>query len=326
MSQEMWTNLILSACATLFTAAGAPAQAPQSGQAAPKPEFEVASVKPAGPYVPGSNLKVCGGPGTDDPGQFTYPRASLLDLLPMAYGVGVDQVSGPDWLTTEQYSIAARIPPNTTKDQFNLMLQNLLAERFHLALHHETRDFPVYELVVASGGPKMRPSPPDPDAATAAPAGAGPRFDKDRFPVLPPGSPEVHAIANGMMRSTHRMTMAQFAAELGGMVSLSNGDSTMGVGKGATVPRVVDKTGLTGKFDFTLEFTGSFRIPASVVAEMAARGGEQQPEAIAASDPGGGLSIFTALEKQLGLKLEKGKKASLDLLVIDHAHRVPTEN
>src|ERR1017187_8775359 len=78
MSQEMWTNLILSACATLFTAAGAPAQAPQSGQAAPKPEFEVASVKPAGPYVPGSNLKVCGGPGTDDPGQFTYPRASLL--------------------------------------------------------------------------------------------------------------------------------------------------------------------------------------------------------------------------------------------------------
>src|ERR1019366_1602300 len=109
--------------------------------------FEVASVKPAGPLpIPsggsssgsfsGSSFRVRGGPGTDDPGQFTAPSVSLLTLLEMAYGVRFDQVSGPDWLISERYSIVAKLPPKTTKDQFNLMLQNLLAERFHLTLHH----------------------------------------------------------------------------------------------------------------------------------------------------------------------------------------------
>jgi len=106
-----------------------------------RPAFEVASVRPAPPYVPGQPYQVRGGPGTDDPGQFTAPRASLMSLLATAYGVAFDQISGPDWLETEIYSVAAKIPPNTTKDRFNLMLQNLLAERFHLTLHHGTKDF-----------------------------------------------------------------------------------------------------------------------------------------------------------------------------------------
>ena len=92
-----------------------------------------------------------GGPGTDDLGQITYPRVPLLTLLTKAYGVGADQVSGPSWLTTEMYSVVAKIPPNTTKDDFNLMLQNLLAERFHLTLRHESKDFPGYELVGEHG-------------------------------------------------------------------------------------------------------------------------------------------------------------------------------
>jgi uncharacterized protein (TIGR03435 family) len=100
-----------------------------------------------------------GGPGTDDPGRITYPRVFLMHLLTMAYGVPSDQFSGPEWLSTEQYSITARIPPNTTKGQFNLMLRNLLVERFHLALHHETRDFPAYELVVAAVGRGRRVCP-----------------------------------------------------------------------------------------------------------------------------------------------------------------------
>ena len=64
-----------------------------------------------------------------------------MSLLATTYGVAMDQISGPDWLTTELYSVAAKIPPNTTEDRFNLMLQNLLAERFHLTLHHVTKDF-----------------------------------------------------------------------------------------------------------------------------------------------------------------------------------------
>ncbi len=260
-----------------------------------------------------------GGPGTDDPGQFTAPSVSLGTLLETAYGVRFDQISGPNWLMSEQYSISAKIPPNTPKDQFHLMLQNLLAERFHLTLHHGTKDFPAYELLVANGGPKMKPSLPDADAATAAPAGAASRFERDKngFLVLPPGVSNAMTTGNGMSRYTYRVTMAEFAERLGNMVNASNGEAF-----GAIVPIVVDKTGLTGKFDFTLEFLGLYRPPAFMAP--AAPRGDQQPEASIASDPG--PNLFAALERQLGLKLVKGSTASLDLLVIDHVDKVPTEN
>jgi uncharacterized protein (TIGR03435 family) len=290
------------------------------------PAFEVASVKPAGPFVPGSNSQMRGGPGTDDPGQITYPRVFLMNLLTIAYGVGPDQFSGPDWLMTEQYSVAAKIAPNTTKDRFNLMLQNLLVERFHLAIHHERKDSPVYELVVADGGPKMKPSPADTDAAPAQSVAArraeNNTNDQNGFPVLRPGVPSVKTFAGGMVRSTNRITMAEFAKRLGAMVNESNSGSP------DVMPRVVDKTGLAGKFDFTLEFAGTMSMPANVAAAIAAARREQQtPEASGASDPGGdGPNLFTALQKQLGLKLVKGKTASLDILVIDHVDRVPTEN
>jgi uncharacterized protein (TIGR03435 family) len=266
-----------------------------------------------------------GGPGTDDPGRITYPRVFLMHLLTMAYGVPSDQFSGPEWLSTEQYSITARIPPNTTKGQFNLMLRNLLVERFHLALHHETRDFPAYELVVAAGGPKMKPLPSGEDAASAPPASVGraadSKKDQNGFPVLPPGVPSATAHAGGMVRSMNRLTMAQFAARLGAMVNESNG-----AGYTDAMPRVVDRTGLTGKFEFKLEFSGSVPMPASVAALLAAARYDQPPAgASGAIDPGsGGPTLFTALEKQLGLKLVKGKKVSLDVLVIDHVDKVPT--
>ena len=264
-----------------------------------QPTFEVASVRPAPPYVEGQDVQMRGGPGTDDPGRFTDPRGSLTGLLAVAYGVARDQISGPAWLTTELYSVAARVPPNTTKDQFHLMLQNLLAERFHLTLHHETREFQIYELVVAEGGPKMTASANQP-----AP-------DRKGFPVLPPGRRMAIDFNIQPVRATCRETMAQFAEHLGGWVNMSNGD---GIVRGSPpAPHVIDKTGLTEEFDFTLEFAGSVFIANS-------------PEANTAGDQGGhGLSLFAALEKQLGLKLEK-KKAGLDVLVIDHVDKVPTEN
>jgi uncharacterized protein (TIGR03435 family) len=266
-----------------------------------------------------------GGPGTDDPGQITYPRTWLPRLLTKAYGVRQDQISGPGWLETEAYSIVAKIPPNTTADQFNLMLQNLLAERFHPTLHHEKRGFQVYELLVAEGGPKMKPSPPDADAETAVPASPGrPQFGGGAFPVRRPGTPMAIDWGDGkMVRSTHRETMAQFAEGLGAMVNMSNGD---GVLRGGPPPaHVIDKTGLTGQFDFTLEFAGAV-FPANFPATLAAdRGDQKAPEASAAGDPRGGPTLFVALEKQLGLKLEK-RKASLDVLIIDHVDKVPTEN
>jgi uncharacterized protein (TIGR03435 family) len=281
------------------------------------PAFEVASVKPAPPVVAGMDCSMRGGPGTDDPGQITYPCTWVRTLMTMAYGVAFDQISGgPDWLETQAYSIVAKIPPNTTKDQFHLMLQNLLAERFHLTLHHETREFQIYSLLVAKDGPKMKPSPPDADAKTAPPAGPDQHgLDSKGFPVLRPGARiatlQGYGPLYGMLRSAHRETVAQFAEHLGPWVNMSNGD---GIVRGSPpAPHVIDKTGLTGEFDFTLEFAGSV-FPASSTEASGAGDGRWD-----------GPTLFVALEKQLGLKLEKGK-AGLDVLVIDHVDKVPTEN
>lgn len=279
--------------------------------------FEVASVRPAPSYSPGVDYRARGGPGTNDPGQVNYPRTFLLSLIREAYGVRSDQISGPDWLRSEPYTIVAKIPPNTTKDQFNVMLQKLLAERFRLAFHHETKDFPVYVLTVAEGGPKLQPSPPEREAPAAPSMAAGQKGGENPFPTLPPGLTRASSFRGGTAYFTFRETMPEFAEGLGALVNLSNGESV--VRGGPPPPRVVDETGLTGRFDFNLEFAGSITLPQSMV--QVEGGGEPAP----ASTPSGGPSLFSALQKQLGLKLEGGKRA-MDLLVIDHVDKVPTEN
>jgi uncharacterized protein (TIGR03435 family) len=260
-----------------------------------RPAFEVASVKRAPPYVDGADYQMHGGPGTSDPGQITYPRTWLPRLLTKAYGVSQDQISGPDWLETEAYSIVAKIPPSTTADRFNVMLQNLLADRFHLTLHHETREFQVYSLLVTKGGPKMKPPPPDADAPPASPDQHW--LDGKGFPVLPPGARVVTVTGSGQLygsvRSTHRETMAQFAEHLGAWINMSNGD---GITRGSPPPpHVIDKTGLTGTFAFTLEFAGA-TFPANSPLGTPA-------------DEWPGSTLFVALEKQLGLRLRRGKPA-----------------
>ena len=175
----------LGAIVGLFLSAFLAAQAADSNVA-----FEAASVKPAGPFVPGEMRGMRGGPGTGDPGRITIARATLSDLLARAYDVWLDQISGPAWLNDSSayaYRIDATLPPNTTTERFRLMLQNLLAERFHLRLHHETKARPGYELVVASGGPKLKEWDPTTNAAAG-------KFgvDANGFPTLPPGAGGQH--------------------------------------------------------------------------------------------------------------------------------------
>src|SRR6516165_11144822 len=110
--------------------------------AAAKLEFEVASIKPA--TLPGRGpirLGQRGGPGSGDPGRVTYTFSTMLDLLADAYSVKRNQISGgPTWLDSERFDIVAKIPAGATKEQVNVMLQNLLAERFKLTLHRETKE------------------------------------------------------------------------------------------------------------------------------------------------------------------------------------------
>ena len=107
-----------------------------------------------------------GGPGSPDPGQITYSNVSLKNGSDDAYEVKGYQITGPKWLDSERFDIVAKIPKGATKEQFQMMLQNLLAERFKLTLHRETKELPIYALVVGKGGPKMKETVDD-DAARA---------------------------------------------------------------------------------------------------------------------------------------------------------------
>jgi uncharacterized protein (TIGR03435 family) len=151
------TQAISAACLSLCIAGAAFAQT-----AAAPVAFEAASVKTSAYGDLRDVLNAYfdtwmrGGPGTNDPGQITFKNSSLKSLVVSAYGVKRYQISGPDWLDAGGFNIIAKVPPGVSKQQVKVMLQNLLAERFKLALHHEKRELAVYTLVVAKNGPKMK--------------------------------------------------------------------------------------------------------------------------------------------------------------------------
>ena len=129
-------------------------------QVAAQATFEVASVKSAGPYQQGRSVVMHGGPGTEDPGQIHWHYVSMRRLLIEAYGLKAFQLNGPLWIGKEFYDVDATVPAGARRDQFRLMLQTLLVERFHLKAHLESQLGQVYELVVARNGPKLTPSAP----------------------------------------------------------------------------------------------------------------------------------------------------------------------
>ena len=279
--------------------------------------FEVASVKPAPPLGSGAvRIGMNGGPGTRDPGRATYDGVPLKMLLQNAYGVKPFQISGPDWLNTERYDIIATVPEGTTKEQFNVMLQNLLVERFGLEFHRETKEFPLYELTVAKNGPKMKQSAAaPPDAGPPEPPSGPPPIGKDGFPQMPAGRPGAMMMMRpgGIRMAATMQPMERLADMLGNQLG---------------VP-VINKTGLSGNYDYTLDFAREpgQGLPGLPPPPPPPPGiGDGGPgKAGLAGDPSDAPSLLTAVQEQLGLKLEK-KKGPLEVLVIDHAEKTPTEN
>jgi len=270
--------------------------------------FEVASVKPSGPAPQGRGGGLQGGPGTADPGRITHSRVTLQVLIREAYGVDFDQIQGPGWIGEERYEVRATVPPGATKDDLKVMFQHLLEERFKLALHHITKDYPVYELTIAKGGSKLKEN-----TENLEPSRPGdPRLPPDRngFPQLPPGkSGSMSTYGNGLNHMTARgMPLSGLLFQVGAQLGTITGQNTYAPG------RIVDKTGLTGNYDFNLEFAGGFGIGTA----------RSLPTSADASEPSG-PSLIEAMEKQLGLKLTK-TTGHLDVLVIDHAEKTPTEN
>jgi len=289
--------------------------------------FEVASVKPAAPLVPDGRGMIrleppSGGPGTKDPGRINYRYQTLKLLMMRAYDVKNFQITGPVWLDSERFDITATLPPDTTKEQFQVMLQNLLAERFKLAVHRENKELPMYALVVAKGGPKMKESvavqPPKDGEDGGPPLPSRPQMGPDGFPALPElaGRPGIFNIMmNGRARMiAHQQTMQDLAGQLTNQLNRP----------------VKDETGLKAKYDFVVTFE-----PEPMGGRMGMLPPPPPPPPAAAGEGRGGApaatadeplpNIYAAVQSQLGLKLEP-KKGPVELIVIDHAEKTPTEN
>jgi uncharacterized protein (TIGR03435 family) len=250
--------------------------------------FEVASIKPSPPPDPrGMRVGMSGGPGTPDPGRFTTQNVDLTNLIVMAYGVPYYRLSAPDWLREARFDIVAKLPDGATKEQFHLMLQSLLKERFQLALHHEKKEMQTYELTVAKNGPKLKEST---EAPTPAPPGTRSErtLGADGFPVLPPGRfPWTSMIGDKARQRFSAASMGDLAENLSQQLGRA----------------VTDSTGLKGKYDFTLFWA--------------------YPNL---ADPNAsGPTLEGAVQEQLGLKLTS-TRAPVDTLVIDHIEKTPSEN
>jgi uncharacterized protein (TIGR03435 family) len=259
------------------------------GFAQTRPEFEVASVKPAPPPGAGPIRVGCtGGPGTQDPGLLTCQFLSLTNLVTFAYPVHEPQLSHPDWMDSARFDLTAKIPTGATREQLGPMMQSLLADRFKLVVHQETRETAKYDLVVAKSGPKFKeavnPEPPSPIAATPG----LPKLDANGFPIRGPGQPGMTAV-----RGRNRMYQPQYTMDA--LASLLTGQAR----------RPVDNaTNLTGKYEIALYWVN---------------------DDLSTSDADSGPTLMQALPDQLGLRLEP-KKGPVNFVIIDHIEKLPTEN
>jgi uncharacterized protein (TIGR03435 family) len=261
--------------------------------APPRPSFEVASIKgnsTSRPHV-----------GDEPGGRFVGTGVPLTVLIGYAYpGTLVDFSSKPAWVDTDLWDIEAKapegsVPPRTKLPDFNkpetmnLMVQSLLEDRFQMKMHRETREVPMYEVTVAKGGLKMK-------------------LSEDQTPPAPPDGPPRPGTAP---RGGMRMARGDFQ---GSAVSMENVVLMIGSLAGH---RAIDKTGVTGLYDFHLQWTPDvFSAPLPFEPRGAA---PPQPP----GDPAG-PSLITAIEEQLGLRL-RSTKGTVEALIIESIQK-PTEN
>jgi uncharacterized protein (TIGR03435 family) len=282
-AQDQWQSSCLTSCVAVLVAVLLPGAGAQSSathqvddRAKPLPEFEVASIK--------LNKSGSGSSQADfDHGRFTATNEGIKGLIQYdAYGVPGPQIEGgPAWLASERFDIEAkvddatavamqRLDPEERSQMKRQLIEQLLSDRFKLAVHWETKELPVYALVRAKGGAKLTSST-DTSGSSGTSSNRG------------------HLKASGV-------TMARLAETLTGILNREVGRV------------VVDRTGLEGRYNLTLEWSP-----------------EDGSSSSASSDSqGSGPSIFTALEEQLGLKLESSR-GPVKVLVIDRVEQ-PSEN
>jgi uncharacterized protein (TIGR03435 family) len=271
------------AMATLALMAGTAAAAGLHAQSSDtRQTFDVASIKREMAVVSGITFSARSG-------TLTVRNNPLTNVIGNGYGVRRYQViGGPDWISSDRYDIQAKAAGDATREQMMVMVQSLLAERFKLQVHRETRELPIYVLTIAKGGIKARPSR----------EGGCVQFDPRNPPRPVSGQPPTPFCGNNNITAT---TWNATAIDTAGMA---------GALVGVLGRRVVDKTGLAGRFDIHVQWTPD-QAPAGVDGAAASNGDAAPP-------------LFTVLEDQLGLKLESAR-GPVDVLIIDHVER-PSED
>jgi len=236
------------------------------------PKFDIADVH----VSPKSTIAYMSG-GVLRAGRYEIRRATMLDLIRIAYGVDDNSKiqGGPSWLELDRFDVIARAPASATQETANLMLQALLAERFKLAVHMDNKPMPAFVLGMGKGKPKLKEAD-----------GSGNTGCQGQ-----PQTPQPGVIPYAVV-SCHNMTMEAFATTL------------RGIAGGYLTNPVVDSTGLEGAWDFDIKWTA---------------------RALLGQAGADGISIFDAVDKQLGLKLE-AQKISIPVLVVDSANEKPTDN
>ena len=255
-------------------------------QQAQEPRFEVASIRPSDPNP--QNPMFIG--MSADGAMVTYTNITLLDCIRGAYLVRDFQIVGPDWMAKARFEINAKLPAGASADQIPEMLKALLAERFKLELRRETKEQKVYALLIGNGGAKLKPAEIKTDNKNS-PKALGP--DGKPRPLMmfmfPPGGSVTITAPSASIES------------LVGMMSRFTGRP------------VVDMTGIKGQYEFRLTFAAETdEGPHTAAVDGAATPVEPAP------------SVSDAV-KQYGLRLE-ARKAPIEMLIVTHLEKVPTEN
>src|SRR5262245_55090717 len=300
---DVFKRIMLAAGAVAATVGPVALSAQIAAPTSDTPTFEAASVRPA------ADTGRIGGRGT--PGRFQGFNLSVRRLIRQAYDIHDAQIiGGPDWIDSLGFDINATTgdkPP----DQMRFMMQTLLRDRFKLTFHTEKRELPIYALVVArsdgrlGSGLKRIPDGecPPPGARRGAPPAGGPP------PALPsPLDPNAQAPCGSMIFGpgrllAHGAPIDQLARSIGSLPAIT-----------AFNRIVVNETKLEGQYDFDFKWTN----------ECAARGGPPPAGPPPAPNSGDEPTLVTALQEQLGLKLD-ARRASVDVLVVDSAEK-PSEN
>lgn len=264
-------------------------------------EFEVASIRPtaeqgqaqvaAGIHIDGSQVRVT--------------SLSVKDYIAIAYGTRLNQITGPDWLGSQRFDVAAKLPEGAKQADVPVMLQALLAGRFRLKMHREMKEFPVYVLEAAKTGVKLVEVEGSADAA-----------DAGAINIAAGGNSAGVAISYGNGGSftlaeksleTKKLSMTTFADLLTRFLDRP----------------VIDKTNLKGLYDMTLDLTPEDRLVMLIRSAVTA-GVVLPPQALALLDIGSSDSLVNSLRKA-GLTLESRREA-LEVIVVDEIQKTPTEN